>query len=121
MLTRWEDFNRFLLDGRLEVDNNLTEQAVKPLVMARKNFLFADSVAGAQALCVHMSLIRTAKQHGLDPYRYYEAVLTAMPMCTTVEDVESLLPWRIELGLAYGQTMTEQATRHSDATSCRAA
>lgn len=121
VLTRWEDFNRFLLDGRLEVDNNLTEQAVKPLVMARKNFLFADSVAGAQALCVHMSLIRTAKQHGLDPYRYYEAVLTAMPMCTTVEDVESLLPWRIELGLAYGQTMTEQATRHSDATSCRAA
>jgi transposase len=97
VLSRWDDFGRFLTDGRLEIDNNLTEQAIKPLVMARKSFLFADSVAGARALCVHMSLIRTAKVHGLDPYRYYDAILTTMPHCTTVEDMEALLPWRIVL------------------------
>lgn len=112
VLTRWEDFNRFLLDGRLEVDNNLTEQAVKPLVIARKNFLFADSVAGAHALCVHMSLIRTAKQHGLDPYRYYEAILTALPHCTTVEEMEVLLPWRIVLNVQASQC---KHTLHSKA------
>ena len=61
----------------------------------RKNFLFAHSVAGANALCVHFSLIRTAKQHGLDPYRYYEAILKAVPHCHSVEDYEALLPWNM--------------------------
>ena len=86
---------RYLEDGRLEIDNNLTEQQIKPLVIARKNFLFCDSVKGAQALCIHFGLIRTAKQHGLDPYNYYIALLKAIPHCKTVEDYEKLLPWNI--------------------------
>ena len=53
---------RFLDDGRLEIDNNLTEQEIKPLVIARKNFLFCASVDGADALCMHLSFIRTAKR-----------------------------------------------------------
>jgi len=86
---------RFLDDGRLEIDNNLTEQAIKPLVIARKNFLFCDSVAGAEALCLHFGLIRTAKLHGLDPYRYYVLLLKNIPHCRTVEDYDKLLPWNI--------------------------
>ncbi len=54
---------RFLDNGRLEIDNNLTEQQIKPLVIARKNFLFCASVEGAEALCLHFSIIRTAKLH----------------------------------------------------------
>lgn len=86
---------RYLEDGRLEIDNNLTEQQIKPLVIARKNFLFCDSVSGAQALCLHMGLIRTAKLHGLDPYNYYIALLKRIPHCKSVEDYEKLLPWNI--------------------------
>lgn len=92
----WPGLTRFLEDGRLEIDNNLTEQEIKPFVIARKNFLFSSSVDGAHALCMHMSMIRTAKAHGLDPYHYYVKVLTGLPHCKTVEDYEKLLPWNIE-------------------------
>jgi transposase len=92
----WPGLTRFLEDGRLEADNNLTEQEIKPLVMARKNFIFAYSVDGAQALCMHLSLIRTAKRHGLDPYHYYVELLKNIPHCKTVEDYEALLPWNIK-------------------------
>ena len=86
---------RYLEDGRLEIDNNLTEQQIKPLVIARKNFLFSDSVGGAEALCLHFGLIRTAKLHGLDPYNYYIALLKGIPRCKSVEDYEKLLPWNM--------------------------
>ena len=88
---------RFLEDGRLEIDNNLTEQEIKPLVIARKNFLFCVSVEGAEALCLHFGLIRTAKLHGLDPYHYYVMLLRNIPLCSTIEDYEKLLPWNIGL------------------------
>ena len=96
-LKHWQGLCEFLNDGRLRIDNNLTEQEIKPFVIARKNFLFCNSVAGANALCIHFSLIRTAKKHGLDPYRYYVKLLKAIPHCQTVEDYEALLPWNINL------------------------
>jgi transposase len=88
---------RFLDDGRLEIDNNLTEQEIKPFVIARKNFLFCASVEGAEALCLHFSVIRTAKLHNLDPYHYYVMLLKNIPLCSSVEDYEKLLPWNIGL------------------------
>jgi transposase len=96
-LKHWDGLCVFLNDGRLEADNNLTEQEIKPFVIARKNFMFANSVDGAKALCLHFSLIRTAKRHQLDPYRYYVKVLEAIPHCQTVDDYEELLPWNINL------------------------
>lgn len=96
----WPGLTRYLDDGRLEIDNNLTEQEIKPLVIARKNFLFAASVAGANALCMHMGFIRTAKLHGLDPYHYYVKLLKSIPHCKTIEDYEKLLPWNIKLDYA---------------------
>jgi len=96
-LKYWDGLCAFLKDGRLEIDNNLTEQEIKPFVMARKKFLFASSVNGAKALCLHFSLIRTAKLHGLDLYRYYVKVLEAIPHCQSIEDYEALRPWNIQL------------------------
>ena len=96
-LNLWPGLNRFLEDGRLEFDNNLTEQQIKPLVIARKNFLFCDSVDGAKALCLHLSLIRTAKAHGLDPYHYTVQLLKSIPLCQSLEDYEKLLPWNTKL------------------------
>jgi len=65
--------------------------------MSCKNFLFAYSVAGARALCIHLSLIRSALLHGLDPYHYLVAIMKAIPYCQTAEDFEKLLPWNIKL------------------------
>lgn len=96
-LNHWDGLIRYLDDGRLEIDNNLTEQEIKMFVIIRKNFLFCTSVAGAQALCAHFSLLRTAIANGLEPYRYIKAVLDALPNCQTVEDYEAALPWNINL------------------------
>lgn len=95
-LNRWQGLTRFLDDGRLEIDNNLTEQEIKPFVIARKNFLFCASQDGARALCMHFSLIRTAKLHGHDPYHYYVKLLKNIPHCKSVEDYEKLLPWNLK-------------------------
>jgi transposase len=95
-LDRWPGLTRFLDDGRLEIDNNLTEQEIKPLVIARKNFLFCVSQDGARALCMHLSFIRTAKLHGHDPYHYYVKLLKSIPHCQSVEDYEKLLPWNMK-------------------------
>lgn len=105
-LDHWTGLIRYLNDGRLSIDNNGTEQEIKPAVMSRKNFLFAYSVDGARALCIHMSLIRSALLHELDPYHYYVAVMKAIPYCQTAEDYEKLLPWNIEIpkvGVYYQQ------------------
>jgi transposase len=95
-LNRWEGLTRYCEDGRLEIDNNHNEREIKPFVMARKNFLFSSSVDGAYALCVHLSLIRTAKRHGLDPYHYYVHLLKSVPHCQSVGDYEKLLPWNLQ-------------------------
>lgn len=90
-----EGLYRFLEDGRLEADNNLTEQQIKPFVIDRKNFLFACSVEGAKALCGNFTLLRTAIWHGLDPYPYFVFALKQLPYCKTVEDYEKLLPFNV--------------------------
>jgi transposase len=94
-LKRKEGLRRFLIDGRLEVDNNGTEQKIKDFALQRNNFLFAYSVAGANALCIHQSLIVTAVAHKLDPYAYYCYILQRIPYCKTIEDFETLLPWNV--------------------------
>ena len=97
MLKRWAGFEVFLSDGRIEIDNNLTEQEIKPFVIARKNFMFSNSVEGAHALCMHFSLVRTALANKLDPYCYYVDILKKIPHCEAAEDYEALLPWSVDL------------------------
>ncbi len=63
----------------LEIDYNLTEQQIKPFVIIRKSFLFAASIPGAKALCAHMSLIRTAIAHKIEPLTYLNTILTELP------------------------------------------
>ena len=94
-IKHWIGLSCFLSDGRLEIDNNLTEQAIKSLALARKNFMFADTMNGAHALCLHFSLLQTALAHSLDPRHYYTELLKRIPHCQFVEDYEKLLPWNI--------------------------
>ena len=70
---------------------------IKTFVIKRRNCLLAGSQEGARALCLHLSLIRTAKLHNLDPYQYVVEIMKAIPNCEKVEDYEALLPWNIDL------------------------
>ena len=69
----------YLKDGRLELSNNRAERSIKPFVIDRKNFLFANTPKGAQGSAVMFSLIETAKENGLDPYRYLVYILKTAP------------------------------------------
>ena len=76
---QWPYLLWYLEDGRLELSNNRAERSIKPFVMGRKNWLFSNTPAGAQASAVIYSLIETAKENGLDPYRYLLWVLKQAP------------------------------------------
>ena len=87
--------NHFLLDGRLELTNNRAERAVKPFVIARKNFLFSDTERGADASAMIFSLIESAKQNRLDVYGYLIHLLTELPKLgsqPSAEHLHKLLP-----------------------------
>ena len=92
---QWPRLVRVLDDGRLEVDNNLCENAIRPFVMGRKAWLFCDTPAGAEASARLYGLIETAKANGLEPCAYLRRVFTDLPKATTLADVEALLPWNI--------------------------
>lgn len=93
--SQWPGLIRVLDDGRLEVDNNLCENAIRPFVMGRKAWLFSDTPAGAEASARLYGLIETAKANGLEPYAYLRRVFTDLPKANTLADVEALLPWAI--------------------------
>ena len=82
----------YLDDGRLEIDNNGAENAIRPFVVGRKNWLFSDSVKGVKASANLYSLIETAKANDLEPYAYLRYLFTELPKAETVEAIEALLP-----------------------------
>ncbi|MCB1695558.1 MAG: IS66 family transposase [Halioglobus sp.] len=92
----WPKLIRYLEDGRLEIDNNLAENAIRPFVIGRKNWMFSDSVHGVKASANLYSLVESAKASGLEPYQYLRQVFTALPQAATVEDFENLLPWALK-------------------------
>ena len=85
---------RYLEDGRLELSNNRAERSIKPFVMGRKNWLFSNTPAGAQSSAVIYSLIETAKENDLDPYRYLVWLLNNAPGLSQTDEAwaESFLP-----------------------------
>ncbi|WOV83788.1 IS66 family transposase [Sporosarcina jeotgali] len=95
-LKRKDELQRFLFDGRIEIDNNPAENAIRPNVLGRKNWLFSVSEAGAQANAICLSLAETAKIHGIDFYAYLKKVLTDLPSLhfqQTSELLDAYFPW----------------------------
>jgi transposase len=88
----WGQLTRYLDDGRLEIDNNGAENAIRPFVLGRKNWLFSTSVKGVIASANLYSLIETAKANGLEPYAYLRHVFSELPKADTVDAIEALLP-----------------------------
>lgn len=95
-LSRKEGLRAFLYDGRIEIDNNPAENAIRPSVIGRKNWMFSVSEAGAQANAICLSLAETAKANGIDFYEYVKKLLTELPALDIHRQPEILdqyLPW----------------------------
>jgi transposase len=91
-LNRWPAFTLFLEDGRVAIDNNVAERAIRPVVIGRKNFLFAGSDAGGEIVADAMTLIETAKLCGLNPHDYLANVLGRIND-HKINRLDELLPW----------------------------
>lgn len=98
-LKLWEPLNAYLLDGRLDIDNNATEQHIKPFATGRKNWLFSNSVQGAQASAIIFSLVETCKIHKIKTFEYFNYVLTNIPNADSKEKLNQLLPYNINTEL----------------------
>jgi transposase len=94
-LNQWDKLIRYIESPYLTPDNNACENAIRPFVIGRKNWLFCQSVGGAKSSCGMFTLIETAKQNGLVPFKYLMAVFEKAPLALTPEDWEKLLPWNI--------------------------
>jgi len=91
---QWVRLTRFLDDGWIPLDNNPAENAIRPFVVGRKNWLFSHTPSGAQASAGIYSLIETAKANGLSPYGYLQFVFETLPTLGEEDDLNSLLPWQ---------------------------
>ena len=93
LANNWEKLKRYVEEGYLPIDNNAAERAIRPFVIGRKNWLFSDTPKGAKASAQLYSLVETAKANGHEPYAWLRHALERLPMATSVEDYEALLPW----------------------------
>jgi transposase len=96
VLSQRKYLDRYLMDGRLEISNNRAERSIKPFVIDRKNFLFANTPRGAKASAVMFSLIETAKETGLDPFKYLVYVFEKAPnwnIRNNIDALQELMPW----------------------------
>jgi len=88
----------YLEDGKLSIDNNKAENHIRPIALGRKNWLFATSTDGANALCNWYSIIETAKANNIDPYKYLCYILKELPIYQQANiNIDPLLPWNISL------------------------
>jgi len=96
-LSNWELLTNYLKDGRIEIDNNLLENAIRPFALGRKNWLFMGSPSGARAGAIFYSLIETCKANHIEPYQYFCAMLHRIRACVSEEDYRKLLPQFIQI------------------------
>jgi len=93
-LARWPALSRYVEDGRIEIDNNAAERALRDVALGRKNYLFAGSDAGGERAAAIYSLLGTAKLNGLDPEGYLRTVLARIAD-HPVNRIDELLPWNV--------------------------
>jgi transposase len=92
-LNHWDGLVRFLDDGRVELDTNIVERSIRPIVLNRKNALFAGHDQGAENWAAMASLVETCKLHGVDPQAYFADVLTKLVNLWPASRLDELMPW----------------------------
>ena len=95
-LNQWKYLQNYMLDGRCEISNNRAERSIKPFVIARKNFLFANTTRGATASAITFSLIETAKENNLNPFEYLKYIFEELPNIDFKGNpnlLKNYLPW----------------------------
>jgi hypothetical protein len=92
-LNRWDALSRYVEDGRLSTDNNLSERQLRGIAVTRKNYLFVGSDAGGQRAAIIYTIAETAKLNGLDPEAYIAAVLDRLAHGHPISRLDELLPW----------------------------
>ncbi len=95
-MTRWIALTRYRDDGRLEIDNNAAERALRAVALGRKNYLFAGSDAGGERAASLYTLLGTAKLNNLNPEAYLRHVLERIAE-HPINRIDELLPWNVEL------------------------
>lgn len=95
-LNRWGALARYVEDGRLSIDNNLSERLLRGIAVTRKNFLFVGSDAGGQRAAIIYTIAETAKLNGLDPEAYITAVLDRLARGHPITRLDELLPWNFK-------------------------
>ncbi len=93
MLNHREGLVRFLEDGRIELDTNTVERAIRPICLSRKNALFASSDDGGARWAAVASLVETCKLNGVDPQRYFTNLLTRLVNGWPNSRIDELMPW----------------------------
>jgi hypothetical protein len=93
--SQWDKLSAFLQDGRLELDNNRSERSIKPFVIGRKNWLFANTPNGATASATIYSIMETAKENGLNPFPYLTYLFEKLPNLDVKDPkvLDDLMPW----------------------------
>ena len=95
-IPRWDNLMNYLMDGSLEIDNNLTENAIRPVALGRKNYLFAGSSRGAERAAMFYSFLGTCKKNDVNPFDWMKKVLEVIPE-HKVSKLDELLPQNLEL------------------------
>ncbi len=95
-LTRREALERFLTDGRVEIDSNIVERAIRPQTITRKNSLFAGSEGGGRTWATVATLLQTAKMNGVDPLYWLSQTLVRIAQGWPVSEIEALMPWNFK-------------------------
>lgn len=93
--SEWPRLTVFLEDGRLPLDNNGVENAIRPFALGRKSWLFSDSVGGAESSAMLYGLAETAQLNGVNVYAYFKWVFTQLPRAQRDADLDALLPWNV--------------------------
>ena len=90
---RWDGLTRFIDDGRIEIESNVVERAIRPITLNRKNALFAGSDGGVENWAIVASLVENCKLNGVDPQAYMADVLTKIVNGHLVSKLDELMPW----------------------------
>jgi len=93
-LEYWPELSKYTENGEWPIDNNAAENAIRPFVIGRKNWLFSNSQRGAKASATLYGLIETAKANGKEPYSYLSWLFEKLPR-TEIQNIESLMPWNM--------------------------